>query len=56
MKHQMDVVEKKNKIRIEPLTKEDVHYCEEHKIILEKDGAREGLAESLVKSWESSYQ
>ena len=52
VKHRMDVVGKKGKIRIGPLTEEYVHY----KIILEKDGAGEGLAESLVKSWESSDQ
>ena len=53
----MDALRKKGKLRIRPLTEEYVHYCEEeHKIILEKDGAGERLAESLVNSWESSYQ
>ena len=47
----MDALKEKRKIRIGPLTEEYVHYCEEeHKIILEKDGAGEGLAESLVNS------
>ena len=57
MKHRMDALEKKRKIRIGPLTDEYVHYCElEHGIILGKDGVEEGLAESLVNSWESSDQ
>ena len=37
------------------MIEEYVHYCEgKHKIILEKDGAGEGLAKSLVNSWYSS--
>ena len=57
VKHWVDALGKKGKIRIGPLKEEYVHYCEgEHKIILEKDGVEEGLAESLVNSWESSYQ
>ena len=56
-KHRMNALGNKGKIRIEPMTEEYDHYCEEgHKIILEKDGTGEGLAESLVKSWESSDQ
>ena len=57
VKHRMDALRRKGKIRIGPLTEEYVHCCEaEHKIILEKDGAEEGLAESLMNSWESSDQ
>ena len=57
VKHRMDVLGKKGKRRIGPLTEEYVHCCEaEHKIILEEDGAEEGLAESLMNSWESLYQ
>ena len=53
----MDDLRKKGKIKIRPLTKEYVHYCEaEYKLILEKYGAKEGLAESIVNSWESSSQ
>ena len=55
VKHRMDTLRKKGKIRIGPLTEEYVHYCKgEYKITLEKNGAGEGLAESLVNSWESS--
>ena len=40
VKHRMDALGKKGKIRIGPLTEEYVHCCEEeHKIILEKYGA-----------------
>ena len=57
MKHRMDALEKKRKTTIGPLTEEYVHYCElEHGIILGKDGVEEGLAKSLMKSWESSDQ
>ena len=53
VKHRMDALRKKGKIKIRPLTKEYVHYCEvEHKVILEKDGVEEGL----MNSWESSDQ
>ena len=52
----MDALEKKRKTTIGPLTEEYVHYCEpKHGIILEKDGVEEGLPESLMNSWESSY-
>ena len=55
VKHRMDALRKKGKIKIRPLTEEYVHFFEvEHKFILEKYGVEEGLAESLVKSWESS--
>ena len=51
----MDALGKKGKRKIRPLTKEYVHCCEaEHKFILEKYGAGEGLAESLMNSCESS--
>ena len=54
VKHRMDALRKKGNIRIGPLTEEYVQFCEgEHKIILEKDGARGALAVSLVNSWES---
>ena len=57
VKHMMNALGKKGKRRIGPLTEQYVHCCEvEHKIILEEDGAEEGLAESLVNSWESSNQ
>ena len=57
VKHRMDSLRKKGKIQIRPLTEEHVHCClVEHKIILEEDGAEEGLAESLVNSWESPNQ
>ena len=57
VKHRMDALGKKGKIRIRPLTKAYVHYYEAgHKITLGKDCVEEGLAESLVNSWESSYQ
>ena len=57
VKHRMDALGKKDKRRIGPLTEEYVHYCEaEHKVILEEDGAEEGLAESLMNFWESSNQ
>ena len=50
------LLEKKEK-KIGPLTEEYVHCCEEeHKFILEKDGAEKALAESLMKFWESSAQ
>ena len=40
LKHRMDALRKKGKIKIRPLTEEYVHCClEEHKIILEEDGA-----------------
>ena len=53
----MDDWENKIKFIIGPLTEEDVHYCElEHGIILGKDSVEEGLAQSLMKSWESSDQ
>ena len=55
MKHKMDVLGKKGKIRIGPLIEEYVHCFEvKHKIILEEDGADEGLVESLMNFWESS--
>ena len=48
----MDVLGKNGKRKIWPLIEECVHCCEvEHKIILEEDGAEEGLAKSLVNSW-----
>ena len=57
VKHRMDALRKKGKIKIGPLTKECVHYCErEHGIILGKNGVEEGLAESLMNFWESSDQ
>ena len=57
VKHRMDALRKKGKIKIRPLIEEYVHcFLAEHKIILEEDGAKEGLAESLMNSWESSYQ
>ena len=57
VKHRMDSLRKKGKIKIGPLTEEYVHCCEaEHKVILEKYIAKEGLAESLMKFWESSTQ
>ena len=57
MKHRMDALGKKGKRKIIPLTKEYVHCCEaKHKIILEEDGAYEGLTESLMNFWESSNQ
>ena len=57
VKHRMNALGKKVKRKIGPLTEEYVHYCEaEHKVILEKDGAEEGLAESLMNFWESSAQ
>ena len=57
MKHRMDSLGNKGKRKIRPLIKEYVHCCEaEHKFILEKYGAGEGLAESLMNSWESSDQ
>ena len=57
VKHRMNSLGKKNKSKIGPLTEEYVQCCEvEHKVILEKDGAEEGLAESLMNFWESSDQ
>ena len=57
VKHKMNALGKKGKRQIGPLTEEYVHCCqEEHKIILEEDGVEEGLAESIVNSWESSDQ
>ena len=51
VKHRMDTLRKKDKIRIGPLTEYYVHYCEEeHKFILEKDAAEEGVPESLINS------
>ena len=45
------------KIIIGRLKEEYVHYCEgEHKIILEKYGAGEGLAKGLMNPWEGSDQ
>ena len=39
------------------MTEEYVHcFLAKHKIILEEDGAEEGLVGSLLNSWESSYQ
>ena len=53
----MDALRKNGKIKIRPLTKEYVHRCEaEHKIILEEDGAEEGLAKSLMNFWGSSNE
>ena len=53
----MDALENKNKTRIRTLTEEDVHHCEpEHGTIFGEDGVEERLAESLMNSWESSYQ
>ena len=57
VKHRMDALRKKGKIKIRPRTKEHVHCClAEHKIILEEDGAEEGLVEILMNSWVSSNQ
>ena len=57
VKHRMDALRKKGKIKIRPLIEEYVHcFLAEHKIILEENGAEEGLAESLMNSWESSNQ
>ena len=57
VEHRMNSLGKKGKRRIGPLTEENVHCCEdEHKIILEEDGAEEGLAKILVNSSESSDQ
>ena len=53
----MDYLEKKKKTRIRTLIEEDVHYCEpEHGTIFGEDGVEEGLAESLMNSWESLDQ
>ena len=55
MKHRMDAL--KNKTKIKELTEEDVNYCEpEHTTIFGEDGVEERLDESLMNSWESSYQ
>ena len=57
VKHRVNALGKKGKRKIGSLTEEYVHYCEaEHKVILEKYGAEEGLAESLMKFWEISAQ
>ena len=57
VKHRMSDLGKKGKRKIGTLTEEYVHCCEsEHKVILEKHGAEEGLAESLMNSWKSLDQ
>ena len=57
MKHRMDALEKKRKIRIGPLTEEYVHYCEpEHGTIFEDDGVEERLDKSIKDSQKNSDQ
>ena len=54
VKHRRDDL---RKIIIVPLKEECVHYCEaQHKIILEKYSAEEGVAKSIIESWGSSNQ
>ena len=55
LNHRMDALKNKTIIRV--LTEEDVHYCEpKHGTIFGEDGVEERLDESLMNSWESSYQ